>query len=108
MPPMTDAECKQFIMDKPRPAVVSVVRPDGHPHGTPVWITMDGDQIVFTTWHESLKARALRHYPQVSLCVDDDEPPFSFVIVQGTATISEDPDELMRWAGRIGGRYMGA
>jgi hypothetical protein len=44
----------------------------------------------------------------VSLCVDDDRPPFSFVVVEGVAEISEDLDEVRRWASRIGGRYMGA
>jgi hypothetical protein len=28
--------------------------------------------------------------------------------VQGTASLSEDPDELVDTASRIGGRYMGA
>jgi hypothetical protein len=44
----------------------------------------------------------------VALCVDDERPPFAFVIVHGTATISEDPDELLAWATVLGGRYMGA
>jgi hypothetical protein len=44
----------------------------------------------------------------VSLCVDDERPPYAFVVCEGTATISEDPDELLKWATRIGGRYMGA
>lgn len=30
------------------------------------------------------------------------------MIVHGTASISEDRDELVRWATVIGGRYMGA
>jgi hypothetical protein len=45
---------------------------------------------------------------RVSLCVDDEEPPFSFVLVEGTAGMTaEDPDHLY-WATRIAGRYMGA
>jgi hypothetical protein len=43
-----------------------------------------------------------------SLCVDVEEPPYAFVQVQGTATISEDPAELVRTATAIGSRYMGA
>ena len=42
------------------------------------------------------------------MCFDDEAPPFSFVIVDGTAELSEDPHELLRWAGIIAGRYMGA
>jgi hypothetical protein len=40
--------------------------------------------------------------------VDDDRPPFSFVVVEGVADISDDLDEVRRWAARLGGRYMGA
>jgi PPOX class probable F420-dependent enzyme len=104
---MTTEECKQFILDKPRPAIAAVLRVDGRPHSTPIWIDFDGDQIIFTTWHESLKAKALRRDPRISICVDDDLPPFSFVTLNGTASITEDLDELRYWAGRIGGRYMG-
>jgi hypothetical protein len=32
----------------------------------------------------------------------------SFVTISGTAQTSEDPVELLNWATRIGGRYMGA
>jgi PPOX class probable F420-dependent enzyme len=105
---MTVDECKAFIRAKARPAVAAVVRADGRPHATPVWIDLDGDQIVFTTWHESLKARALLRDPRVALCIDDDAPPFAFVVIEGTATLSGDSADLRYWAGRIGGRYMGA
>ncbi|HEY5250239.1 MAG TPA: PPOX class F420-dependent enzyme, partial [Acidimicrobiales bacterium] len=44
---------------------------------------------------------------RVALCVDDERPPFSFVIVEGTAVVVDDADQLRRWAGIIGGRYMG-
>ena len=46
--------------------------------------------------------------PRVSLCWDDERPPFSFVTISGVAATSADPGELVRWATRIGGRYMGA
>jgi hypothetical protein len=42
------------------------------------------------------------------ICVDDQRPPYSFVQVQGTVTISEDPADLVDIATRTGARYMGA
>src|SRR4051794_4972683 len=98
---MTDEECKEFLLEKPRPAIPAVVRADGRPHCTPIWIDMDGDQVIFTTWHESLKAKAVRRDPRISMCVDDDQPPFSFVVVEGMASISEDLSDLKLWAGSI-------
>jgi PPOX class probable F420-dependent enzyme len=92
----------------PHTAKVATVRADGRPHVTPVWIALDGDDIVFTTHETSLKGKALRRDPRVCLCVDDERPPFSNVIVDGTATLSPELDDLLRWATVIGGRYTGA
>jgi PPOX class probable F420-dependent enzyme len=92
----------------PHTAKVATVRADGGPHVTPVWIALDGDDIIFTTNETSLKGNALRRDPRVCLCVDDERPPFSNVIVDGTATLSSGLDDLLRWATVIGGRYMGA
>ena len=42
------------------------------------------------------------------LTADLPAPPYAFVQVQGVAEISTDPDELLRTATALGGRYMGA
>ncbi len=42
------------------------------------------------------------------MSVDDDAAPFSFVTLEGTVSISADLGDVRRWAGVIGGRYMGA
>jgi PPOX class probable F420-dependent enzyme len=100
---------REFIASSPpHTAKVATVRADGRPHVAPVWITFDGDEIVFTTAETSLKGRALKRDPRVSLCVDDERPPFSYVVVEGTATLSTDLGELLQWATVLGGRYMGA
>jgi PPOX class probable F420-dependent enzyme len=104
---MTRAECFAFLVARPRTAKLATVRPDGRPHVAPIWIDLDGEQIVFTTWHESVKARNLLHSPWVSLVVDDDAPPFAFVKVDGNVSFLTDMDELRHWATRIAGRYMG-
>ena len=108
MPPMTKDEWRAFLRSPVRTAKVATVRKDGRPHVAPVWFDLDGDELVFTTGGDSVKGHALRRDPRVSLCVDDDQPPFTFVIVEGLATLSEDPTELRAWATRLGGRYMGA
>jgi len=41
------------------------------------------------------------------LCVQDDQPPFGFVMVEGTAALVVDLDQVRHWATKIGGRYMG-
>ncbi len=100
---------REFVSALPaRTAKLAVVRADGSPHVAPVWVDLDGDQLVFMTAADTVKGKAIRRDPRVSLCWDDERPPFSFVTVAGTVTTSDDPDELLAWATRIGGRYMGA
>jgi PPOX class probable F420-dependent enzyme len=108
MQKMTPDEYRSFLLHRTRTAKLATVRADGRPHVAPVWFVMDGDNVIFTTWHATVKAMNLRRDPRVCLCVDDEAPPFSFVQIEGTATLSEDLDDLRHWATRIAGRYMGA
>jgi PPOX class probable F420-dependent enzyme len=105
---MSQAEYRAFLIDRARTAKLATVRADGRPHVAPIWFDLDGDDVMFTTWHTSVKGINLRHEPRVSLCVDDEMPPFAFVIIEGTATFSDDLERLRYWATRIAGRYMGA
>ena len=109
MAKMTDGEAYTFIGDLPaRTAKLATVRKDGAPHVAPIWVAIDGrDLLMFNTGRDTLKGQALRHDPRISLCFDDDRPPFSFVIVEATVTLSEDPDELLQWSTVIGRRYIG-
>jgi PPOX class probable F420-dependent enzyme len=106
--PMTDDERRAFMMTGTRTGKLATTSANGAPHVTPIWFVLDGDDIVFTTHESSLKGRAVLRDGWVSMVVDDQEPPYSFVMVNGLATVSRDLDELVAWATKIGGRYMGA
>jgi PPOX class probable F420-dependent enzyme len=105
---MTEDEVYAFIAASPRTAKLATVRRDGSPHVVPVWVVVDGRELVFTVGEASVKAKMMRREPRVSMCFDDETPPFTFVSLDGTVTITEDLDELLVWATRIGSRYMGA
>ncbi|WP_283615548.1 PPOX class F420-dependent oxidoreductase [Mycolicibacterium poriferae] len=98
----------EFLAEGTRTAKLGYVAADGRPLVAPVWFVVDGRELVFNTGKDTAKGRALRRDPRVVVCVDDERPPFSFVQVQGEVTLSEDPEELIATATRIGGRYMGA
>lgn len=104
---MTHDEWHAFLSEGTRTGKLATVKADGSPHVAPVWFVLEGDDLVFNTGKETVKGRNLLRDGRVALCVDDDRPPFSFAVVHGRAEISEDPAELVRWAARIGGRYMG-
>ncbi|MEV6679127.1 PPOX class F420-dependent oxidoreductase [Streptomyces erythrochromogenes] len=107
---MTQEEWRAFVSHSTRTGKLSTVREDGSPHVAPIWFVLDGDSFVFNTGKDTVKGRNLARDGRVALCVDDDRPPFSYVVLQGRAEISEyaaAADEMLVWATRIAARYMG-
>ena len=107
MPKMTDAEWREFVAAGTRTGKLATTRRDGRPHVVPIWFVLDGDDFVFNTGEGTIKGRALVRSGWASICVDDQEPPYSFVTASGPVTISTDLDLMLPLATRIGARYMG-
>ena len=104
---MTDDQWRAFVSTGTRTAKLSTVRADGRPHIAPVWFVLDGDDLVFNTGKSTVKGRNLARDPRASICVDEEQPPFAFVVCEGRVTLSEEPGALLESAIRIGTRYMG-
>jgi PPOX class probable F420-dependent enzyme len=102
-------EWRQFLLTGTRTGKLAVVRTNGMPHVTPIWFLLDdNNELIFTTWGESVKARTLLRTRAFTLCVDDDTPPFSYIMLECQVRSMDDKDpELRLWATRLGGRYMG-
>jgi len=104
---MTPAETCAFLLEGTRTAALATIRGDGRPHVAPVWFTLDGDDLLFTTGENTVKGANLQRHGQVALVVDDEEPPFAFVSIEGDVSLSDDLDTMRHWATRIAARYMG-
>ena len=99
---------KEFLLQGTRTGKLATVRKDGRPHLVPVWFILDGDTLIFNTGDTTVKAANMRRDPRVTLCVDDENPPFGFIIVEGTASLEKNSEDLKLWATRIAARYMGS
>jgi PPOX class probable F420-dependent enzyme len=104
---MSDEERRRFLSEGTRTAKLATVRADGRPHVMPVWFVLDGDDIVFQTGKDTVKGRNILRDGRVTICVDDERPPYAFVSVEGQATAADNPPEALAWATRIAARYMG-
>ena len=104
---MSEAEAWAFLEQGSRTATFATVRPDGRPHAVPTWYAVDGREIVFTTWHTTVKAANLRAGSQAVVVVQDPEPPFSYVAVEGDAVLIDDLDLCRRISTMLGAKYMG-
>ena len=98
----------EFLSAGTRTGMLGYVAADGRPLVAPVWFVVDDDQLVFNTGRDTSKGRALARDSRVVICVDDPHPPYSFVQVQGAATVTEDRQDVLNIATRTGARYMGA
>jgi len=109
---MSESDWRAFVLEGTRTGKLAAVRRSGLPHVTPIWFLLEEwsgtDEIVFTTWSDSVKGRILLREPHFSVCVDDQRPPYSYVMLECCVReVVRDPHELLRWATRLGGRYMG-
>jgi PPOX class probable F420-dependent enzyme len=109
MSDMTKDEIRNFLLQGTFTGKLGTINKEGRPHVVPIWYTLDEqDNIVFNTGGESVKAKNIKRDNRVRLCVDDQTPLFSFVIVDGTAQIEKGPpSETYKWAKIIAARYMG-
>ncbi len=107
MSSIDDPDVRAFLSHGTRTGKIGWTASDGRPLVTPVWFALEDDALVFNTGANSAKGKAIARDPRLVLCVDLEEPPFAFVQVQGTATVSADPDELLRTATLLAGRYLG-
>lgn len=102
-----NADVIAFLSEGTRTGKLGYLAADGRPLVAPVWFLVEDGQLVFNTGSATAKGRALLRDPRVTLVVDDDKPPFSFVQVQGIASISANDTDLLGTATRIAARYMG-
>lgn len=106
--PMDQAETRAFLTAGTRTGKLGVVKRDGGAMVVPIWFVVDEDgSLIFNTGAGTTKGRAILRDPRVSICVDDDGPPYSYVRVDGVAEVSGDVDAMLPWSTAIARRYMG-
>lgn len=103
---MTKEERESFLAEV-RVAVVAISNGDRGPLATPVWYWYEpGGDIWFETQPASRKGSLLHIGKRISLCVQDEKPPYAYVSVEGPIIeIAEDDRELHELPMAI--RYLG-
>jgi PPOX class probable F420-dependent enzyme len=98
---------RSFLLTGTRTAILATTRPGRAPHAVPIGFVLDGDDVVFLTNEHSVKGMAVQRDPKVTLVVDDETPPFAFVMIEGIAETSNRVADIDRFSPGIGERYGG-
>jgi PPOX class probable F420-dependent enzyme len=77
------------LLNRPLIANVATVDADGHPQLTPIWIDLDGDDLVFNTARGRVKQRNLDRDAHVAISVVDPKNAYNVVVVRGTVESTE-------------------
>lgn len=96
------------LLDTSTYVTLTTLRPDGSAHSTPMWVKRDEDTVVFSTVVGRRKEQHLRRDPRATVSVFDPDNPYSYVTVEGTATLDpEGGPELIQELSRkyTGGPY---
>ena len=104
---MSQDEIDEFLVEGTRTGKISTIRKNGLPHLAPIWFVWEDGKIYFTTMSATIKAKNITSNPNVSFCVDEQTPPYSFVIIEGKAKVAQDHKGLLPWTVKIASRYMG-
>jgi PPOX class probable F420-dependent enzyme len=83
------------LISRPVLASLATLNPDGSPQITPLWIDLDGDDVVFNTARGRIKARNLEKDHRVAVSVIDPEDQYNVVAFRGTVinVTTEGADE---------------
>ncbi|BCO83202.1 hypothetical protein MINTM011_15370 [Mycobacterium paraintracellulare] len=112
MKAFSESERQEFLADK-HVAVLSVDAGDGRPPASvPIWYDYTpGGNIRIMTGASSRKARLIERAGTVTLVVQREEPPYQYVVVEGTIVETTKPAPLdvaeavaIRYLGEEGGR----
>lgn len=95
-----DADERWELLEDGMVMRLATVGPYGLPHVVPIWYVADRETgcVYFSTPEDSRKVRDLEETPKASLTVDEGAYYFDLraVIVEGTVSVLEDPDERER------------
>ncbi len=74
------------LIERPVLASLATLNPDGSPQITPLWIDLEGDDVVVNTAQGRIKARNLSKDTRVAVSVIDPNDPYNVVAFRGTVT----------------------
>ncbi len=105
---MLDQKIKDLITEGKNFACVSTVDSKGFPHSTIVWISFEGDQLVYNTETHRKQFKNIEANPNVSVAIWDSQNPYRYAEVVGNVVKIETGDDARKHIDELSNHYTGA
>ena len=104
---VTIADNLKDLLERPIVVAFATSNPDGQPQVTPVWASLEGDQIWINSAVGRRKDRNIRANPKVTVLSLDPQNPFHWVEVRGDVVEFDDSEAAVAHINKLSGLYAG-
>jgi len=104
---MTIEEREAFLADL-HVGILSIARDRKGPLSLPIWYRYADGEVTIGISDSSVKALLLRRHGRATLTVQNEIPPYQYVMVEGPVTIDRNDRDVRRMATRYLGPDLGA
>lgn len=87
--------------------ILSIQREGKGPLALPIWHQYEEGQVLIHMGRDSVKARLLRRHGRASMTVQDETPPYRYVMVEGPVTVAHEDRDISSMAIRYLGDELG-
>ena len=87
--------------------MLGTINADGHPQVNPMWLDLEGDDIILNTAIGRLKEKNVRRDPRATLAMTEPENPYAYVEIRGTVVEFIEGDEAEAGIDSLAKKYIG-
>jgi len=106
MADMTVAEREAFLADL-HVGILSIGRDGKGPLALPIWYQYEDGVVMIWMSGDSVKATLLRRHGRASMTVQNETPPYQYVMVEGPVTVAPSDRDILPVAIRYLGEELG-
>ena len=95
------------LLERPLIVAFATSNPDGQPQVTPVWASLEGDQVWINSAVGRRKDRNVRANPKVTVLVIDPQNGFHWAEIRGEVVAFDESDAALAHINKLSGMYAG-
>ncbi len=95
------------LLERPIVVAFATSNPDGQPQVTPVWASLEGDQVWINSAVGRRKDRNVRANPKVTVLSLDPQNPFHWVEIRGEVVEFDESEAALAHINKLSGMYAG-